>query len=795
MKKRFLTTLGLLALAVTAARADERNLVLHRPYELWPEPSYGECTDPDDGVQLTDGFKNGSSWRQKPTVGWSHPAKGLAVIWFDLGEPATLSELKFYTVGGGAADVVDVGLRVFVSLDNQDFVPAGERPGPGPAEANREISRPITMSVPLKGAKARYVAVAAQAPTPYYYEFVDEIEVLGTIPADPRSILPIQAALSGSGAKGVRYALTGGGREAWLMKSLLAPVGRHAACWPPEAARRQQEDSKEFVERSLREFRDDTAAKASGNYDALRAEATERHRVLARGVYKADAVVWEVIPDDEFGMLSLPDTLKPAAKASIDTVVNALEAAALGAANLTEQSQPLEVTVTGGGRGAPLVTPRIARFFVTGNARYVPDALLATDSPQVIPAGEARLIWLGAESTDARPGSYRYRVRVRVGGQTRNVALRVRVHNVTLSKQTPLSTGNWSDLNTGDGDGLRQVRDDMLAHRITVGACAGVALPSREAAKDGQGNLIRPLQIDFTALDKCLDFHKGFPQFSLFYPMEPSRTDPAYDWFGSAPWMSDEFKAIFKEWLVQVVARITSKGRGYDGFYFQIFDETMDSKVAEICRLVHSADPKVRMMITSSAELSSVRELVDAGMNIFVYHAPLLGYDNAPDGFPLLRSGGRELWFYHAALPSLGSGRDRDPLGGYRLHHWLAFRHGATGVHFWNQLHNSTSGWMDETSTAPFWPQVYLVGADTPPDVKTAETVIPSRRWEYQRMGIEDYMLLKVAQERIDTLGAAGGAYRQTLDGIVKAVLTAPKDRTLFRQQRGALLALLDELM
>ena len=32
-----------------------------------------------------------------------------------------------------------------------------------------------------------------------------------------------------------------------------------------------------------------------------------------------------------------------------------------------------------------------------------------------------------------------------------------------------------------------------------------------------------------------------------------------------------------------------------------------------------------------------------------------------------------------------------------------------------------------------------------PKDVHTAEQVIPSRRWEYVRMGIEDYMLLKMA--------------------------------------------------
>ncbi len=62
-------------------------------------------------------------------------------------------------------------------------------------------------------------------------------------------------------------------------------------------------------------------------------------------------------------------------------------------------------------------------------------------------------------------------------------------------------------------------------------------------------------------------------------------------------------------------------------------------------------------------------------------------------------------------------------------------------------------------------------------------------------MGIEDYMLLAMARERIDALGDAGAAHRKRLDEIVKTVITnRTTDRRLFRSKRLALVKLVEEL-
>lgn len=796
-----LTVLCMLISRTSVAIADPpRNLVLNKAYDYWPIPAYGgpeECTDSEDTVQLTDGVVGGAEWRSKSTVGWSAGVNVPVVIRFDLGREATLSELRFHTIGGGGAGVVDVGLKIYGSLDNKDYIPIGERTPPSESEADKGIRRSTRMVVPLDNAKARYVAVAAMPPSPWYFVFVDEIEIYGHVPADPKSILPIQPGIPGTSAEELQGVLSGGRRSFILAGNLVALLDHQIASWPPSSAGEARHDRDEFLAQAIKTPKPE-------DFEKLRQAFTQRQRIRAQKIYGADTVVWETPPDEKFVMCSLPESIRPAREASVHTVINALEATALGVANLTDEPQPLRVSVSGGGMNAPQVTLRVARFFTTGGGQYVPDALLATDCPQVIPSGESRLVWVGVESTGAAAGTHEYEVSVQVGKHLHPIPLEVTVHDITLSKKPQMDAFNWAYLNDGNkGDPVYgKVREQMLTHRITDGACSSVGYPE----KDSQGNIIRPVEIDPTDLDKYLAFNRDFPWVSFFYPFHEQQIQGM---FGDAAWMSDGFKAIFGEWLVKLVGRIRQSGRDYDGFYLQFFDETLDPKVAELCRLVKEIDPKVRIMATiPQAEASAVREFVDAGIDIFVYHGTQLKYDQVPaphgwaDGFELLRSGGRKLWIYNAADSVCGYGRERDPLSVYRLMHWLAFRHGVTGVGFWDMLHNNTKSGLNPWDDPLFFPMVDTIGKNSPApvDVKTAEIVIPSRRWEYTRMGIEDYMLLKMAQDRIASIEPARrAAYQQQLDAVLKTALSdlpnanpSPESRRTFRVQRLELIRLVE---
>ena len=197
------------------AFGEEENLVRGRRYAYWPVPSYGDCLNEEDMTQLSDGETKyaGTMWVNKSCVGWASGIDMPIVMQFDLGEEATLSELRFTTCGGGGAGVVEVGLRVFVSLDDQAYVPAGEHKAPAP-KAGQSERYGVQIKVPLGGARARYIAVAAMAPAPHYFVFVDEIQFMGRRPADSTSQLPVQSALTASGARPLHELLAGGTRAA-----------------------------------------------------------------------------------------------------------------------------------------------------------------------------------------------------------------------------------------------------------------------------------------------------------------------------------------------------------------------------------------------------------------------------------------------------------------------------------------------------------------------------------------------------------------------------------------------------
>ncbi len=766
------------------------NLILNQPYTYWPTPDYYQSADPGDITQLTDGqtFYGANMWVNPATAGWGEGVNIPAVILFDLGELASLSNLKFYSAGGGGAGVWEVGIRVFTSLDGQSFTFADEYVAPPPPDPLPTDRYGIILQVPLNNTLARHVAIVPMPVEPITFIFVDEMELFGSIPPDPGANAPTGFSITGSTAQELQQVLQGGLRASLYLEDLFASIDNHLPVWPEPQASDQANDMDSFRNRIFDEYQ---------TFDELRLEMTENHRVRAAQVYGGNSLVWEVVPDEDFTMLSYPAVLSPPQTATIHTVVNALEATALGAANLTSSAQSLSVVVSGGGAGAPQITPRVAHFVQSTYARYTPDPLLLTDGSFSIPSGESRIIWLLAESTGATPGTYEFTATVTIGSDVHMIPFCVQLHNVTLTTTTPISTGNWSDLNEGVFPGADAVRDSMLDHRMTMGAASAQALP----LKDGMGNVIRPVQSDFTKLDQYLAFHSAFDQVSWFYAFDQHSSRPHRDWFGPAGWMSQEFRDIFGEWLTNFVGHVTAQGRSYNEWYFQMFDETLANEVAQLCSLIKSIDPNVRVNCTSAhATTGAMAHFVAAGMDIFNHHAPLIEYNNAPSGYPTLRSGGRELWLYGAADAKFGGGRERDPLEFFRYMHWTAYHHGAVGVHFWNMVVNNggASIWGPDNQSQDYWPMVYPNGMAypaLPTGISTSEEAIPSRRWEYVRMGIEDYMLLDLAQQKIDALGGGGAAFQTQLDNLVMTVLVnRDDDRNLFRQKRKELVELVETI-
>ena len=71
---------------------------------------------------------------------------------------------------------------------------------------------------------------------------------------------------------------------------------------------------------------------------------------------------------------------------------------------------------------------------------------------------------------------------------------------------------------------------------------------------------------------------------------------------------------------------------------------------------------------------------------------------------------------------------------------WWAFKNGLTGAGFWVYADSGRSSWHDFGKTMGYYGAVYGF-AFSPLDTRE-EHIIPSRRWEVWREGVEDYQYL-----------------------------------------------------
>ena len=108
-----------------------------------------------------------------------------------------------------------------------------------------------------------------------------------------------------------------------------------------------------------------------------------------------------------------------------------------------------------------------------------------------------------------------------------------------------------------------------------------------------------------------------------------------------------------------------------------------------------------------------------------------------PNWLTTVRTYGNPVWMYEALAPA----KSFSPYQYYRLMPWKAFKLGLTGVGFWTYAnHYKISSWDDTGIPKGHYNVVYK--EYNSPVNTLGEKLIPSRRWEAFREGIEDYQYL-----------------------------------------------------
>ncbi len=460
-------------------------------------------------------------------------------------------------------------------------------------------------------------------------------------------------------------------------------------------------------------------------------------------------------PEDEY-----PREL-PSCKVSLLALGNEVESRVVHVTNLT--AKPLQVKVLpvqweGDQNGSTaldsVLTIREVVAVGTAQGRLVRDALpkLAEGNVFRIPPLSTTDLWLTFRTHGLKSGTYRGVLELLglgLGDFKRRITLELRVSRVRLPERSRLAFCTWPHLGANPSDPQAQRRfRDLLTHGETV-----FVLGPPAQRYDDRGHLVG--QVDWSPHDAWAKqiLGKGIllvPSFqhSLHGPKD-------------APLWSAAWEKAYRAALKRYVAHLRALGFDYSDFALYPVDEpwlTGEKSVKELltcARLAKEADPRVQVYCNpagaptpeNSAEAVPLVDIWCPQIDLLKQDKRLLAFYKSTDA---------EVWSYEAP----GYAKLLKPLGLYRMEPWLAFRYGLSGCGSWT--YNYGNLWFASPSGA-FVGSYGLVYED-------GRSLVPSRRWEAYRDGVEDSNLLTLLQSEILRQGRsakwAAKLLRQAVDEL-----------------------------
>ncbi|MBI4559582.1 MAG: VCBS repeat-containing protein [Candidatus Hydrogenedentes bacterium] len=364
------------------------------------------------------------------------------------------------------------------------------------------------------------------------------------------------------------------------------------------------------------------------------------------------------------------------------------------------------------------------------------DALPLLDGSGVIvlPPGEARPLWLSVSTYGLAPGVHNltlYLGTLRDNPTFREVPLEIEVLPVKLP------TGVYQQINWSGGLDPKQTPDqvlrDLLDHGVTVFYGPHTTVPL-DAAGNPAGT------VDWSAFDAALARVPDYCR--VLFSGPPGQKWP--DGIQVKEWDA-LYQAGFKTAVRVLAEHMNAIGWGYERWAFYPVDEpwntgeTLIPHLRRFCKLVKEADPKARNYADPAGHVR-VEKITEFKDLIDVWQPEMNLLKRDPALVKWFRENAKVFWAYEAPGPA----KDLLPLGHYRAFAWLAWNFGCEGAGYWCYRDNDL--WWKRNATD--YGAVYPAG----------DEVIPSRRWEASRDGVEDYRLMYALREEIGKARAAGRA-------------------------------------
>ncbi len=499
------------------------------------------------------------------------------------------------------------------------------------------------------------------------------------------------------------------------------------------------------------------------------------------------------------------------------------------ATNTTDQPQSIHIDIEGlGDKGFPRrgLTLR-SSYWVKGltqlktreagaTGKGLPpedfdDALprLAKDRELTLAPGEHRRIWLTVRTHGVKAGLYRLVVEFTEAKTSKALGqwpVTLKVLPVALKKDPNCAVHTYAYLNRrSTREHMAEAAADLKAHYENTFIFSYLPNPPI----DDDGHIIG--RADYEPLREMLRNIKDAREL-VFYLAEGKL--PRFN--KKLPWMSKEHKKALRFWLTNFVGVLREEGFGYDRFMMYPFDESYSNPVkggrpelqalAEMADAIHEIDPKVRVFanpVTAHKKDDPLYEKLRGKIAAWSLHKLMLDPGDHTAYWPYNFSAadkhrviegffrdeqraGRPMW----AFQICGRSKSRPINRFWRRWPWQIWHIDFTGIGLWayNDIRGKSS-WRDMgPDEKPDWAVIYEM-RDAPADIPrdSNEALIPSRRWQAWREGIEDYFMLQQIVQRDPSRKAE-------LKKLSRSILDDPDNPKRYEEAREKLIDLLLEL-
>ena len=739
------------------------NLALDKSYSLSPKTNYPLCTDDSDKVQLTNGKISGSRWTEKSTVGWRKPEPAVEVV-IDLGQNCTIEQVNVHTIGGGFASVeFPQFIAVLLSDTGTQFKLAGLKSGRElkniRSNGNRGV--PHVMSIENINASGRFVKLVTRPDGLMF--FMDEIEVMGEKVSD---------------------SLKNNFEVFENDEQLLGRIDDYL----------QLEDNISEFEKSTKEHISSINKLLDINQLQAKQKLLEKQKAkIYKDFYKKEFVCLPANPMEVVYEKEIP-LHESAKQINVRMWQNEYESAAFNIINCSEAPMKMSVSVSPllGPEGQKIdsdktFTIRRAQYVMACEIGSIADALiLQGEKPFEIQPGQLIQMWLTIFNPELTEGDCKAKIAVsamQIDGERlpiETIPINLKIYNNRLPDKLALNTCVWDYYDVASEE---EMAKDLRNHHINVYVIAAQDLPFLRFSSDPQGVTRKP---DYTKLDSTIKQHQYAKTFLL--GMNFSLTQKDFDRFGDVQWMTDAWKKVFTSWLKDLVAHLKELGISYESFALYPFDESIADEYYDLARLIKSIDPKIRLYANSFGkgpdEFMRFRDLID------IWCLQDSHIAKHPDWFETIKSFDSQMWTYECLEPM----KAQEPYSYYRLLPWRAFQRNQSGAGFWIYYYGlgfepGAVPWSDTLRPHGFSGVVY--GSKSSPFVDVVENIVPSRRWEAWREGVEDYQYLYELQQAINkaknTNAKAAKDAQEILDSQINRIFSNPDDCNLAYKAREIL--------